>query len=353
MICLSAGSELYVSHVLLVGCCQALRGWLKRLKTVEILAICWLVGIPCLPAGKCHHLNVECIYISANGFPTHRHLIEYFNGLKNCVVHGAVSVCAFRKRRTIMATNQRLRLPEGFMIRESTPKYGYLSGYKKPMGLTEQADRLRDSFSDHLGFINPDYQARIEKGEILLPPLAEGWFCIPNWIMCPRIFGKTYSSAVRKVLEMLNRAHGDNFQNLFEGEIDEMYLCRSERTGLFFQDLSHAQGNPDILIVPAQFGMHHRAKSIQDARMGFLSNEFGLDTLAIGCMLLTHPNRLAQHSDLCVNCAGDEFFPGENIRFARAPSFEFRYVKLELTAVALNSAYPRRGSASAFLPIGE
>jgi len=48
----------------------------------------------------------------------------------------------------------------------------------------------------------------------------------------------------------------------------------------------------DILVVPAQFGLRHRGRSVRRVREVMNANEFGLGVFAIGIMLLTHPERL-------------------------------------------------------------
>jgi hypothetical protein len=261
-------------------------------------------------------------------------------------------------RTTAEQTIQRLRTPADFASEEVDSSYGYLSGYQ-PLGLTKQANLLRKAFTG-LGYVNLDYQAKIEKDEIKLPKHAEGWFCVPNWIKSseagsgsaghPKLFGETYSSAVKKILEVLKQTRNGKFYNWREGEINEAHLRQSARTKAYFQKLSDAQGNPDIMIVPSQFGICHRGKSVRRARAVFQSNECGLGAFAIGCMLLTHPNRLAQLDDLWIDCAGDEFAPEADGQFVSAPCFSFRGGRLGFGTSDVDDASPSCGSASALLP---
>ena len=262
-------------------------------------------------------------------------------------------------RTTAEQTIQRLRSPADFASEETDSSYGYLSGYEKPLGITEQANRLRKAFPG-LGQVSIELQARIERSSVHLPKHAEGWFCVPNWIKSceagsgfaghPKLFGENYSSVVRKMLDVLKQAVNGKFYNYREGEIDEAHLRQSARTKAYFQKLSDAQGNPDILIVPAQFGIRHRGKSVRRARVVFQSNECGLGAFAIGCMLLTHPNRLANLDDLWIDCAGDEFAPEADGRFVVAPFFGFGVGGLKFGAVGVGVAYSNYGSASSLLP---
>lgn len=74
---------------------------------------------------------------------------------------------------------EKRRVREEFANEEVSSNYGYLSGYKKPIGLVEQTNCLRELFPG-LGYANQDLLTRIEKGEVKLPANAEGWFAIPN-----------------------------------------------------------------------------------------------------------------------------------------------------------------------------
>lgn len=246
---------------------------------------------------------------------------------------------------------QRLRSPADYASEEAVSTYGYLSGYKKPSGITEQVKLLQKAFPG-LGHADIMLQARIERDSVHLPKGAEGWGCVPNWMKNPEIFGENYSSAVRKMLEALKKEVGGKFYNYCEGSIDEAHLRQSDRSKAFWEILSELQGNPDILIVPIQFGLNHRGRSIRRARVLMVDakNEFGLGAFATGCLLLTHPDRLAQYNDLWIDCAGDEFAPEADGQFVLAPCFHFSDGGLEFDASVLGRALPGYGSVSAFLP---
>ncbi|MBU0624750.1 hypothetical protein KKF05_00220 [Patescibacteria group bacterium] len=105
----------------------------------------------------------------------------------------------------------------------------------------------------------------------------------------------------------------------------------------------------DILVVPAQFGLRHRGRSVRRAREVFMANEFGLGAFAIGIMLLTHPEREVQWEQLHVDCAGDEFAPEAGGGFSGAPLFRFSGGGVGFSARWFDDAYEFCGSASAFL----
>ncbi|MFH0814609.1 MAG: hypothetical protein V1902_00735 [Candidatus Falkowbacteria bacterium] len=246
----------------------------------------------------------------------------------------------------IVAAIRELSVGNQYADEEVVSAYGYLSGYK-PKGLVEQTNMLRQLFAG-IGFVNQELLVKIEKGEVALLTGAEGWFAIPNWLKNPQIFGATYSDAVNKVLATIKQARGGRFYNYREGVIDEKHLRQSVRTEKFFRELAKAQGDPDILIVAAQFGIQHRGKSVRRAREVFSCNEFGLGAFATGIMLLTHPERLQDCNDLWIDCAGDEFDPNSAGVWSCAPAFYFHGREVDFGADGLDAANVYYGSVSGF-----
>ncbi len=233
--------------------------------------------------------------------------------------------------------------------------YGYLSGYRKPNGLTVQNNRLRELFPG-IGFANLDLLGSIEKGEVILPANTEGWFAIPNWIKNPAIFGNSYNESLQKVLDKIKETRNGAFYNWREGQLGSVgseHLRQTARTEKFFRELAEAQGNPDIMIVAAQFGIRHRGRSVRRAREVFFVNEFGLGAFAVGIMILTHPKRLMNYDDLWIDCAGDEFDdPGSGVRFGHAPCFLFRGGGVKFGTGTVGNASECYGSASGVVPQG-
>lgn len=264
-------------------------------------------------------------------------------------VHARGDEFAESIRTAVIASLKDLSVSDRFKNEEVESRYGYLSGYK-PKGLNEQCNQLRILFSG-IGFCNQDLLAQIEKGEVELPKHAEGWFAIPNWMKNPKIFGATYNEALLKVLDTINQARNGKFCNYREGQLNEKRLRQSARTQKFFAELAKAQGDPDILIVPAQFGIRHRGRSVRRAREVFLTNEFGLGAFAVGIMILTHPERLMNYDDLWIDCGGDEFdAPDSDVRFGHAPYFLFHGDEVEFDTSYVGPAHDSYGSASGLVP---
>jgi hypothetical protein len=140
------------------------------------------------------------------------------------------------------------------------------------------------------------------------------------------------------------------FYNYRDGQLGAEYLRQHAKTVKMFQKLGDEQKDHDILVVPAQFGLRHKGRSVRRAREVFAANEFGLGAFAIGIMLLTHPERLNRHGDLWMDCAGDEFAPFADGDFSRSPVFEFIGGRLKFGTRDVSDASGSYGSVSGFVP---
>ena len=200
-----------------------------------------------------------------------------------------------------------LSVSDKYKDEEVQSNYAYPKGYKVK-GITEQTNILRQLFPG-IGFADEKI------AEQPLPTNAEGWFAIPKW----QTLAPTYGEAVEKVLAMI--ASKRKFYNYRDGQLGAEYLRQHAKTVKMFQQLGDEQKDFDILVVPAQFGLRHKGRSVRRAREVFAANEFGLGAFAIGIMLLTHPEREVQWEQLHVDCAGDEFAPEADGDFSRAPLF--------------------------------
>ncbi len=254
-------------------------------------------------------------------------------------------------RTAVIASLKDLSVSDKFKDEEVESSYGYLSGYK-PKGLNEQCNQLRILFSG-IGFCNQDLLAQIEKGEVELPKHAEGWFAIPNWRKNPMIFGSTYSEAVQNVLDAIKKARDGKFWNYRDGAIDGKHLRQTACSVQFWDELTKAQGDADILIIAAQFGIRYRGRSVRRARviMEDVVGEVGLGAFADGTMILTHPERLMNYDDLWIDCGADEFDdPDSGVRFGHAPYFGFGGGGVWFGTRYVGNAYDAFGSASGLVP---
>lgn len=242
-------------------------------------------------------------------------------------------------RSAILTSYKKLAVSDRFKDEEVKSTFGYLSGYKKPKGITEQTNILRQSFPG-IGFADE----KIAHGK--MPKGAEGWFAIPKW----ETMAETYGEAVQKVIDAIKTSRNGKFYNYCEGQLGPDQLRQSARTTAVFQKLGDKQKDHDILVVPAQFGLRHSGRSVRRVREVLLDNQFGLGAFAVGIMILTHPERLMNYDDLWIDCAGDEFAPGADGRFSFAPDFGFDDGEVEFDTYDVSDANDYYGSASGFSP---
>jgi hypothetical protein len=237
-----------------------------------------------------------------------------------------------------------------YVDEEIPSSYRYPLEYRGPKPVREQIDTLAWIFG-----LNPADAVRY--AETVLPTLtlpegAEGWFAIPSVDALANCFfpevtdpAERYCLAVTLVHQKI--ATSRSFHNYREGQITKNHLRQSARTLAALDVIAKTQKG-DILIVAAQLGMRHRGKSTRRARETFTSKEFGLGALAVGSILLTHPERLVRFAELDMDCPGDEFaLTAED--FCSAVS-SFFGGKVRFCANSANKPNDDFGSVSGFLP---
>lgn len=238
----------------------------------------------------------------------------------------------------IMTAVRELSVSNQFADEEVGSSYTYPNGYKSK-GVAEQVQALKSLFPE---LKDATYDESIATRP--LPPNAEGWFAIPRW----EKLGSSYGEAVDKVLTTIKSKR--TFYNYREGQTGPEYLRQHAKTEKAFQKLGDEQKGHDILIVPCQLGMRHRGRSVRRAREVMNAVEFGLGAFAVGCMLLTHPEREVKWEQLHMDCAGDEFAPDADGDFSSAPIFLFIVGKVKFGAYWFDYASDGYGSVSGFLP---
>lgn len=235
-----------------------------------------------------------------------------------------------------MITNSKM-----FADEEKVSVFTYPKDYRVK-GMLEQVDILS-------GVFGKSFTLRDEQWQLLqqpLPPNAEGWFVLPRW----QKLVSTYNEAVIKVLELL--ASKGNFQNMYAGNFGIKCLRRLPKTAKMMQRLADSQVPPfggDLVVVPCQFGLRHRGRSVRRARVVSLENEFGLGIFEVASMLLTHSEREVCWNQLHVDCAGDEVSPDGDGKFCDAPVFSCSYGNVEFDADWYGRALEHYGSATGFI----
>ena len=226
--------------------------------------------------------------------------------------------------------------------------YTYPNEYKlKP--IDEQVKTIATIFG-----VDPKEALEFIKTLPALPDDAEGWFAVPKVSAIAKMFFPAITNPAEQYCEAVKLVHSKlaesrSFTNYRNGEIVPSKLRVHVRTAGFLEELENQQQG-DILIIAIQYGMRHRGKSVRRARETFSGNEFGLTSFALGCMALIHPDRYVRWEELDTDCAGDEFAPGADGVFSKAPFFYFSGGRLRFDTDGVSDADGRYGSASAFVP---
>jgi len=261
-------------------------------------------------------------------------------------VHAHGDELAEAVRTTIIASLNDLSVPDKFKNEEvvsTYTTYTYPPEYTGPKPILEQVQALKTAFPQL------DVTATLEFVEKVLPMLqlpagAEGWFAIPRW----QKVAATYGEAVEKVLSAIGSKR--TLKNYRQGQLGPDRLRQLLRSVNMLEEIGKQQTG-DILIVPVQYGLRHRGRSVRRARECFLVNEFGLGAFAVSCMALTHPERYVRYKELDTDCAGDEYAPDAVGDFSNAPFLYFDDDRLEFGTFWFDSARDIYfGSVSAFLP---
>lgn len=178
-----------------------------------------------------------------------------------------------------------------------------------------------------------------------MPRYAEAWFAVLKW----QKIAETYNRAVEKILELIRQQAYGKLYNWRAGKLGEQYLQRHEPSEKRLSVVAGQQDKYDIIIIPAQFGLRHSGCSVHEARATFSLNEFGLGMFEVGCMLLTHPERLVSYVTLWIDCPGDKYSPEGDGNFSDVPYFGFLDDRIQVDAKWFDIIITGSGSASAFL----
>lgn len=206
--------------------------------------------------------------------------------------------------------------------------YTYPKNYK-PHTLGEQFQVLHKAF--------PEVKKLIFGQEVAKREATDDIFLIPHW----KLIGQTYNEAVERVMAAIaaSRPTYDYRKNWGPKYLRQLPIKEAFWNGR----------KEDVLLLSAQFGQKHAGKSIQAVRSGLQANELPLGLYEVGIMLLTHPERLQNYNDLCVDCPGDEYSPDGHGSFSMAP-FVYFFGKAGFGASVVSNAYDVFGSVSGFLP---
>ncbi len=243
-----------------------------------------------------------------------------------------------------------------FANEEIRSNYTYPPEYKGPKPINDRVKAIANIFD-----LDPSQALEFAKNLPVLPDGAEGWFAIPSVDALAKKHFPKVTDPAEKYCQAVQLVHAKiaasrSFYNYREGQITPAQLRLSARTAHALDLIAETQkGDPstgsgqDILIVAAQLGLRHRGKSVRRAREVFVESEFGLGSLAVGSIVLTHPERLVRWEELDMDCSGDEFSPGADGDFSESPSFASTTARFRFDTYFVDLPDDLFGSVSGFL----
>ena len=232
-----------------------------------------------------------------------------------------------------------------FRNEEVRSSWTYSKEYKGPKPIGNQIKDLAKIFD-----LNPAAALEYAKNLPELPEGAEGWFAIPSVDALSRRYFPEVTDPVKKYCRAIQKVAALQLSYYRNEDITPAHLRLSDHTTAALDQLAETQKG-DIMIIAAQLGMRHRGRSTRRAREVFVINEFGLGSLIVGSIILTHPERLIHFQQLNIDCPGDEFSPNADGQFNQATYFASLGDWISLSTADSACAYDRFGSASGFLPL--
>lgn len=239
------------------------------------------------------------------------------------------------------------RTTDKFKDEEVWVAYDYPKEYNGPKPIKQQIKAIAEIFG-----LDPALALEYAKKLPALPEGAEGWFAIPSVDALAQKHFPEVTDPAEKYCRALQLVHqkivaSRSFYNHRDGQIDTAHIKISARTLEKMNQIVQQQKG-DILIIAAQLGKRHGGRSVRRAREVFVSNEYGLTSVAGGSIVLVHPERLVRWEELDMDMAGDEFSVDGDGRFGLAPCFFFNG-KARFDSGVVSRARGRCGSSSGFV----
>jgi hypothetical protein len=241
------------------------------------------------------------------------------------------------------------RCTNQFANEEAASSYTYPPEYTGPKPIEEQITALAKMLD-----LDPASALAFAESLPALPEGAEGWFAIPSPVALaakhfPGLTDPAGQNCAGISLILSKIAALRKFYNYREDQITTAQLRVAIRTAEALAQITEVQKG-DILIIAAQLGLRHRGESVRRAREKFSASEFGLGSLIVGSVTLTHPERFVRWEQLHIDCAGDEFSPGAGGDFDNAPYLYFNGGEVRFGTCWVGGTGTYYGSASGFLP---
>ncbi|TSC91868.1 MAG: Uncharacterized protein CEN92_174 [Candidatus Berkelbacteria bacterium Licking1014_96] len=253
----------------------------------------------------------------------------------------------FAVAQTIVEKTRELSLSNQYANEEVSSNYTYPPEYQlKPF--EDQIKAVASIFG-----LDPTSTLEYAGNLPALPDGAEGWFAIPSVDALAMKHFPEVTDPAEKYCRAVQLVHAKiaasrSFYNYRKGQITPDCLRVPARTVHAFEQIAQTQKG-EILIVAAQLGLRHRGRSVRRAREVFVANEFGLGSLFVGAIVLTHPERYVRWEQLHTDC-DDEFASDADGDFSNAPYLHWFDGELEFNTYWVGNPNQYYGLVSAFLP---
>lgn len=252
-----------------------------------------------------------------------------------------------------VAAIKNLSIPNQFADEERASSYGYPQGWRIK-SIAEQATVLAKFFPgldvSHAGELAKRYE---KDDKLVLPEGMDGLAVIPKHSAIARLTTGTnenwpaYNRALAHLLGVVKSARPE-FVDYTDGAVGPDCERLAPKTAAVYAEMENVPG--DVVVLAAQTGLLHRGKSVRRARVVFGAKEFGLDSFVVGCIILTHPERLNDPNVLWIDCAGSERAPRAGDAFAGVSYWSFDDGRLEFSSDRISPPNGDYGSASGVRP---
>ncbi len=217
----------------------------------------------------------------------------------------------------------------------------YPKEYRGPKSIISQVKLFEAAFPELDTYMAHRF---IDETLSMLPTVteAEGSFAFPRW----QKIGKTYKEALERIISVISQKY--TFKNYRRGLLGPCHLRRHGPSAALLEILAKNQRKSDVLIIPAQFGVLHRGRTVHQVRVAKPWYELPLGAFEVCCMAFIHPERFASNGTLSIDCPGDEYAPTADGDFSYAP-----YINcdkgLALHAGDIHNAAANYGPVTGFL----
>lgn len=203
----------------------------------------------------------------------------------------------------------------------SSSSFNRVRMYRDLLKITDQIDLLLSFWPQ----LNPDAAIKYaqKKYPALQPP---NYFEGPVALIREGFFSDNMCDEVTEIMSFIRFSRYGRFSD-FLG-INGPGCLQDTSAAQRLQRYLEGQQKGDILVVPAQFGAHHRGEAVKE-KIGRSELEYPVSVRNAAIMLLANPQRFVDWHDLFMYASGSQFSPGNDGNFM-TPCFRHIAGELQL-----------------------